>query len=61
VAGGSFDRTLYVAKSNLHGIVTIDILGLDLGNHTGTHLKHCARIVFTIRIKDAGHSDFFAN
>jgi hypothetical protein len=52
---------LNIAKSNLHGIVTIDIHRLDLSHHTGTHLKHRARIVLSVRVEDAGHSDFFAN
>jgi hypothetical protein len=61
VAGGSLDRVLLLPETDLHGCVTIDIFIFDLGYHTGSQLDDRTRIVFTIRIEDAGHSDFLAN
>ena len=61
MAGGSLDRVLLIPKSDLHGCVTIDIFCFQLGNHTGSQFDDRTRLVFTIRVEDAGHSDFLAN
>src|SRR4030095_3743839 len=52
---------IFVAKCQLESSIPIAVLSSDLCHHAGACLDDGTGSLFTCRIEDAGHSDFFSN
>jgi len=59
----SFGSTFFcfVIETKLKSLIAINLFGSDLGNYARTCFDDGTRYIFTVLIKNAGHSYFFSD